>query len=236
MVFAGIVAGGSGTRMGGELPKQFLPLGGSSVLLFTAERFLAHPSVDAVIVGINPEWRDYAQKQIVENFLHPEQLYLVDGGQDRNSTVSHMVRFARQSLGGSPEDIILTHDAVRPFVTPKMIGDSIAAMSYCDICTTVIPETDTVVISSQGHIAEEFPDRSALYRVQTPQTFRLGTFDKVYGALSDQEKRLATDVCRLYLQNGYQIHLIPGDPSNLKLTYPSDYQIALATLQQTDFS
>ncbi len=226
MVLAGIVAGGTGTRMGGDLPKQFYELDGKPVLLYTAERFLKHPDIDAVIIGIHPDWYQETQSLIQRHLPGCRNIFLTCGGSDRNETVSRIISLAKSELSCTDSDIILTHDAVRPFVSQRLITDSISAMSRFAICTAVIPETDTVVVSQDGSTAADFPDRSTLYRVQTPQTFRLGGFHQIYESLSDSEKRLATDVCRLYQRNGDEVGLIEGDITNIKLTYPLDYQIA----------
>ncbi len=226
MVIAGIVAGGSGTRMGGNIPKQFYELNGKPVLIYTAERFLNHGGINAVIIGINPEWEEYARELINKHLPCCKNIFLTNGGSDRNETVSLIIRFAQRVLGCAENDVILTHDAVRPFVTSRIISDCIEAMSSCDICTAVIPETDTVVVSKDGGYAESFPDRSSVFRVQTPQALRIGSFNSVYETLSANEKKLATDVCRLYSSNGYNVKLIDGDITNIKLTYPHDYSFA----------
>ena len=230
MVIAGIVAGGSGTRMGGTLPKQFMELNGKPVLIYTIEKFLSHSRVDAVIIGINPQWKEYAAELIKTYFQDNDNVFVTDGGTDRNGTVYNIITFAAESLGCKADDIVLTHDAVRPFVTHKMIDDSISAMDSFDICTTSIPETDTVAISEDGSKAMSFPDRTKLYRIQTPQTFRLGSFIKVYESLSPEERSRATDVCRLYLERDHSVKLIEGDISNIKLTYPFDFKLAEAII------
>lgn len=237
MVIAGIVAGGSGTRMGSDLPKQFLELNGKPVLIYTAEQFLKHSDIDAVVIGINPEWEALARELTASHLPDCKRIFLTKGGSDRNETVNLMIRFARDRLNCSCNDIILTHDAVRPFVSAKIISDSIEAMTCYDICTAAVPETDTVVISGDGSFADSFPDRNTLFRVQTPQTFRIGTFSSVYEALTDEEKLLATDVCKLYKAKGFKIRLIEGDISNIKLTYPLDLRLAEAiTCKEEPFS
>lgn len=226
MIIAGIVAGGTGQRMGAELPKQFLPLNERPVLVFTAEQFLKHSGIDAVIIGINPEWRDKAVEQVKKHIPEEQRVFVTCGGSDRNETVYRMTEFARSSLGASDEDIILTHDAVRPFVTQRIITDCIDAMVVSEICTAAVPETDTVLSSQNGVTADSFPERRLLYRVQTPQVFRLGTFHKVYGSLSPEERLAATDVCRLYQSCGYSVRIVNGDNLNFKLTFPLDYTLA----------
>ena len=223
MILTGIVAGGTGSRMGHTaLPKQFWELAGKPVFVYTAEAFLA--STDFVIIGMNPAYVEQA-RQLAEQFL-PDKVFVIDGGADRNETVSRIIAFAREKLACQREDVILTHDAVRPFVTQQMIQDSLAAVRNCDICTAAVPATDTLAVSCDGSTADSFPDRSQMFLVQTPQTFRIGDFEEIYRSLDEEEKHLATDVCRLFQAKHKKVKLIAGSPDNIKLTYLHDYQIA----------
>ncbi len=225
MILAGIVAGGSGSRMGSELPKQFLPLGTKPVLIHTIEAFCRDDGIDAIIVGIHPAWKEETRR-LLREYLPERPVLLTDGGIHRNDTVERMVNTALTQLHCREEDIFLTHDAVRPFVTSRIIRDSIRAMEHYPICTAAIPETDTVAVSSGGTIAEAFPDRQQIFRIQTPQTFRIGEFCRIYGSLSEEEKAAATDVCSLFHQKGLSVGLVQGDIMNLKLTFPPDRIIA----------
>lgn len=231
MAAAAIVAGGIGSRMGNTaLPKQFLELCGKPVIIHTIEGFLKHPNIEYVIVGINPDWHDYMQK-LAEKYFS-SSVYITDGGMDRNGTIENIIRFAKASLSASDDDILLTHDAVRPFVTEKMISDSIAAMNECEICTAAIPATDTIIVSEDGQTADSFPLRKTIYQVQTPQTFRLGSFMKMLSSLNVEERAAATDACRLFHDNGKEVRLIEGSASNIKITYPTDLKAACALIEQ----
>lgn len=229
MIIAAIVAGGSGLRMGGELPKQFLDLCGRPVLIRTIESFLKHPRVDAVIVGINPDYYSYTT-ELTDRFFPNSPVYLTNGGTSRNETIENIIRYSLSKLGCADSDIILSHDAVRPFVSKRLIDDSIAAMDKHTVCTAAVPETDTVAVSYDGTTAESFPDRNTLFRIQTPQTFRVGSFLSVYSSLSDEEKLCATDVCSLYRLRGFRTALVKGDETNIKLTYPYDMIAAKAII------
>ena len=227
MIFAALVAGGHGTRMGGSLPKQLLPLGGKPVLFHTVEHFLRHPQIDGVVIGIAPDLYDQTH-DLLARYCPQQPVYLVNGGSNRNDTIVRIIDYMVSSLSCTTDTLVLSHDAVRPFVTDRMIDDSIAAMrdSTVSVCTTAIPETDTVVCTHDTRTADSFPDRSTLYRIQTPQTFRIGTFRQVYAALNEQQKVAATDVCSLFRQQGLPVRLVSGDRRNIKLTYPEDFRYA----------
>ncbi len=224
MAIAAIVAGGKGTRMGGDIPKQFMELRGKPVIIYTIEQFLKHDEIENVIVGINPQWHEYTEELVGKFFSGG--VHITDGGADRNDTIVNIITYAKEKLSASEDEILLTHDAVRPFVTEKMISDSIAAMEDCDICTTAITATDTMLISSDGITADEFPLRSTMFRVQTPQTFRIGGFIEMLHRVPAEQRSGITDACRLYHINGKAVKLIEGAETNIKLTYPSDFTTA----------
>ncbi|MGN0470125.1 MAG: IspD/TarI family cytidylyltransferase [Acutalibacteraceae bacterium] len=222
MIAAGIVAGGTGSRMGStSLPKQFLDLCGKPVIVHTIQKFLDNSMTDVIAIGINPEWRDYMSKLKRHYFGENKNIIITDGGADRNETILNIVS-ALEALGADDDSILVTHDAVRPFVTDRMICDSIKAMESFDICTVAIPATDTIVCSENGITADDFPLRKTMFQEQTPQTFRTNIFKKVYSALSDFQRKDITDACKLFYMCGYKVKLIQGDVSNIKLTFPDD--------------
>ena len=228
MVIAGIVAGGVGSRMGGKTPKQFMELSGVPVRIRTVKSFLRSGSVDHVIVGITPSWCDY-MKELCAKY-DCRGVYVTPGGEDRNATVENIIGFARNVLSAPDDTIILTHDAVRPFVSERMIDDSIEALSSCEICTAAVPATDTMIVSADGNTADEFPLRSTMFNVQTPQSFRIGSFTDIMSRMTPEERAAATDVCRLYKSKGFEVRLVRGETYNIKLTYPSDMIFAQALI------
>lgn len=230
MIAAGIVAGGTGSRMGGELPKQFIDLSGEPVLIRSVRKFLEHSSVDAVIIGINPEWEDYA-RDLVDLYFSGQPVYITPGGTDRNATLEKIFRFASDTLNCDKSTIILTHDAVRPFVTDRLIDVCISSMDHYPVSTAAIPETDTVASTTSGETAEGFPDRNTLRRIQTPQTIRIGTFFDLIDSLDHQQKSSATDLCSLCLYKGLKVGLVSGENTNIKITYPEDIIFAQAIIR-----
>ena len=225
MIITGIVAGGTGSRMGAsDLPKQFMELGNRPLFIYTAEKFLKQS--DFIIIGMNKEWLKLAEFMLRKFLPDCHNVFVTEGGSDRNSTVRNIISFAREKLHCQGDDIILTHDAARPFADERMIGDSIAAIQKCDICTAAVPATDTIAVSGDGETADDLPDRSKMYLVQTPQTFRIGDFEEIYSSLSEEEKKTATDVCRLFMARGKKVMLVTGSPENIKITYAQDYHIA----------
>lgn len=220
------MAGGTGSRMGNySVPKQFLPLNDKPVITHVIDKFLVHPELDSIIVGVNGSWLEYMRDLQKKYFSGVDTLRIVEGGGDRNGTILAIIEEAKR-LGGTAEDIIVTHDSVRPFVTLKMISENISAAGQYGVCDTVVPATDTIVYSENNTYITDIPVRSRVYQGQTPQSFKIGLFEQVYGSLTEEELRTVTDACKMFTLKGYKVHLVNGSVSNLKITYPFDYKMA----------
>lgn len=226
MVFGAILAGGTGSRMGNyTLPKQFLPLGNKPIVVHVVEKFLIHPEIDCVVVGVNPEWHQYMADLIEKYFPNRQDLVLVDGGTDRNSTIYNIIQAIRK-ISQNDEDVVVTHDAVRPFVTVKMISENIALATKYGVCDTVIPATDTIVYSDNHEYITDIPVRKNTYQGQTPQSFQIKLFEDVYQQMTEEELAVVTDACKMFMLKGYKVYLAQGSISNIKITYAEDYKTA----------
>ncbi len=230
MIFGAILAGGVGSRMHiADMPKQFLPLGDKPIILHTLEKFLLCTRLDAVYVGVHPNWLLHMQ-DLVEKFLpdRKDEIHIVAGGGDRNETIFHIVDQIEADFGESESHIIVTHDSVRPFVTLRIIEENIDAALRCGACDTVVGATDTIVVSEDGKRISEIPARSRMYQGQTPQSFQISLLKKLYQSLSQEEKALLTDACKICVVRDTPVELVQGEVSNLKITTVSDYKIAQA--------
>ncbi|MBQ7541798.1 MAG: 2-C-methyl-D-erythritol 4-phosphate cytidylyltransferase [Clostridia bacterium] len=231
MVFAAVFAAGSGSRMGQTaLPKQFLPLGGKPVLIHTLEAFLPVGEIDGLFVLCPPEWIDYTREQIAA-YLPDAQIGVAAGGATRNDTLLCAIRYVRERYPVDEDTILLTHDAVRPFVTEKIIIENISAVREDGACDTVIPATDTIVHSTDGAFISDVPLRSELYQGQTPQSFRLPELQRAVESLTAEEAETLTDACKIYAIRGKKVRLVAGSVSNMKITYADDLPLAEAILR-----
>lgn len=236
MAIAGIVAGGTGSRMGNtDVPKQFMDLCGKPVILYTVDTFLKCSEISEIIIGINPDWKEYMEKIAEKYFPDCKRLHITNGGADRNVTILNIIGYAKKELKFSEDEILVTHDAVRPFVTDKMIEESIFSIENIkenyDICTTAIPATDTVVVSENGIDVCDFPLRKNIFMEQTPQTFRIGVFEEVYKNTDEELRKNITDACKLFYNSKKKVKLIEGSPENIKLTYRNDFLAAESYLK-----
>ena len=234
MVFAVICAGGIGSRMGNaEKPKQYLNVGGKPIILHTVEKFVVNENFEKVIVLVPESWISYT-KDIINKYLKGiEKVEVLAGGADRNSTIMNAINYIEDKFGLDDDTIIVTHDAVRPFVTHRIIMDNIDAAVKVGACDTVIPATDTIVESLDGEKISSIPDRSKVYQGQTPQSFKAKKLKELYLSLTDEEKSILTDAAKIYLLKGEAVHLVRGEVFNIKITYPYDLTVA-ETLINTD--
>lgn len=230
MVFGAILAGGVGSRMHmADMPKQFLPLGDKPVIIHTLEKFLACARFESVYIGTHGDWINYME-DLVEKHVpqHRARIRVVCGGSDRNETIQNIISSIEGDHGQVEDSIIVTHDAVRPFVTMRMIEENIDFAEKYGAVDTVTPAMDTIVVSEDGQVIANIPDRTIMYQGQTPQSFRIGLLKDLYRSLSEEEKKILTEACKICVVRNYPVHLVEGSTTNLKITTPGDYKIAQA--------
>jgi 2-C-methyl-D-erythritol 4-phosphate cytidylyltransferase len=218
-IYAVIVAGGQGTRMGTAMPKQFLELEGKPVLHHTLQAFIdALPGVHLILV-LPAHQVSYAQ-MILQTFPERIDLTIVTGGETRFHSV-------KNGLQGIPEDgIILVHDGVRPLASRELIQRCYRQAAEKGSAIPAIPVADSMrLVNEEG---SEPVDRSQLRIIQTPQTFRasilLPAFEQPYS-------ESFTDEATVVESYGDEIYLVEGERSNLKITTPEDMVIAAALLR-----
>ncbi len=234
MIYAAIVAGGTGSRMGADIPKQFLDLGGKPVLIRTIERFLECERIDVVYIGVHRDWTERLSGMCRGQGLDMSRLRIVGGGEYRNATVCKMMLAVREEFGFSEGDIIVTHDGVRPFVTLREIEESISAVESGEYkgVTVCAPVKDTILVSEDGGSIDSVPARSSLYRMLTPQTFDLPLLYKCYLGLPDDALSQVTDTTAVMSLAGYRIGLVRGSDNNIKLTTPVDMKLGELILKE----
>ncbi len=233
MIFGAIVAGGIGNRMNlSGLPKQFLPLGKSEkpIIIHTLEKFLLCDRIDCICLGVHKDWTGYAEELLEKYKISTEKILITKGGSDRNITIMNIIDAIENKYGENPNHIIVTHDAVRPFVTLKMIEENIDAAIECGACDTVVSAIDTIIESTDKTHITSVPDRKLMYQGQTPQSFNMTTLKNLYNDLSEQEKDILTDACRIFVFRNKPVKLVKGDAFNIKITNQSDYKIAKAII------
>lgn len=212
--YAIIVAGGSGTRMGGDLPKQFISVGGKPVLRHTIERFLSLSFPVGIIVVVNQEWKDYWKKYCEDDgFL--ERYSIPSGGVTR----FHSVQNALQYL---PDDsVVAVHDGVRPFVTTDFLEEMFRQGEALGNAVPAVPPVETVreVNGPESYVLK----RDDIRLIQTPQVFRSEVIKAAYRLPFDPS---FTDDASVVEAAGYRVNLVDGLRYNIKITTPEDLEIA----------
>lgn len=225
MNFALILAGGFGTRMGQtKKPKQFLELGDKPVLIHTIEKFAILNDFEKIIVLTPKEWITFTE-DLVKKYIPTDNIVVIEGGELRIDTINNGMEYILANYDDG-DHIIVTHDAVRPFVTHKIIKENISKANEYGACDTIIPSTDTIVESKDDELLSNIPERRYMYQGQTPQSFNLNKLKSFYDKLTDEEKQNLTDACKVFILNGEDVAIVKGDVSNIKITYSFDLNVA----------
>lgn len=218
-----IVAGGSGTRFGAQLPKQFLPLCGKPVLMHAVAAFdsaLANCDHD-IVVALPHDHRDLWNDLCREHRFAVSHR-VVDGG----GTRYHSVKNALDTLALKAGDLVAVHDAARPLVSAALITRVLDAARCCGAAIPAVPVTDTVrQLTDYGSVTLS---RELLRAIQTPQAFEADLLRRAY---DEPYQPLFTDDASVVEAAGHPVTLVDGDPDNIKITHPADLQVAQLLMQ-----
>ncbi len=212
-----IVAAGKGDRLGGDLPKQYVDLGGKSLLAHSVDAFLAHPDIASVLVVIGDGQQDIAKEALGGRKISR----FVIGGAERH----HSVKAGLDALSGSGTTKVLIHDAARPFLATEVIDRLISALDDADGALPVLPVVDTLAYG--GAVLGDAVDRAGLFRIQTPQAFR---FDAIMTSHERWNGGIATDDAQMARAAGYTVLVVGGDPALEKITHAGDLSLANARI------
>ncbi|MBQ6583224.1 MAG: 2-C-methyl-D-erythritol 4-phosphate cytidylyltransferase [Mogibacterium sp.] len=227
MIFGAILAGGIGSRMGNvDKPKQYLQIGKKPIIVHTVEKFIINSQFDKVIVLCPEQWVTYTRDLLAKYLPDSSSVAVIQGGSIRNETILNAIRYIEENFGLDDETILVTHDAVRPFVTHRILEENIECAKTGVACNTVFPATDTIVESLDGVTVSSIPNRSLYYQGQTPQSFRAKRFKELYLGLSEEEKAILTDAAKVFVVSGDEVRIVRGETFNIKVTYPYDLQLA----------
>ena len=229
MVTAAVLAGGTGTRMGSAVPKQFIEIAGVPIIIRSIEKFIGNKNVDACVVAVGEDYIDYTKELIGKYISTDKEISVIHGGSFRGDTLVQVLRFLKER--DQLDSIVLTHDAVRPFIDDRIIDDNILAARGYGACNTCVPAVDTVLISEGGKFIDEVPPRSTVFHAQTPQSFKA---DKLYALIektpADVFRRM-TDGCSVFIYHGEKVFIVKGKEDNIKITFPEDIIRAEAILK-----
>lgn len=221
-----ILAGGMGTRVGGNIPKQLIPLSdGRSVLEHSVDAFEAASCIDEIVIVMHPEWLKEAEKLSRRNAWQKVR-QIISGGSERWESSWHAI----QAFSGQLSDISLwLHDAARPFVSQRILADVAEALKTHAAVTVAVPVTDTLYKVRRDDVrgtkeVEAIPSRTDFMRAQTPQAFHLDVLQKAFERALAQGQVAVTDdvgIVQAYMPE-QPIFIVSGEEANRKITYAED--------------
>ena len=205
-----IVAGGTGFRFGGDIPKQFIKINGQEILSFSVNTFLEHPQIDEVIIVYHPDWKEH----VITNYPN---CIVIEGDQRRQDSSMKGV-----SVVSDESEHVLIHDAVRPFVSKKIISDCISALENSDGSAPIMSVSNSLIQLEKEKAT--YVDRSHIREVQTPQCFRKELISEALSSNIEGTDDIGI-VLRLFPES--KLSFIPGNRDNFKITTKRDLQLAI---------
>ena len=204
-------------------PKQFLELAGVPILIHTLRAFAAVKEVSSIVVAVRATEMERLTAQVTEHGF-ADRVRVVEGGDSRQESVWNALR----ALDCDPDDVVLVHDAVRPLIEPAVISRVIEAVEKHDAAIVGLPAVDTikqVERTADGALVTATIPREYIVQAQTPQGFRCGLLRKAFEE-AEADGFAGTDEASLAERAGKQVFVVPGSPSNLKITQPGDLELA----------
>ncbi|MBP3371853.1 MAG: 2-C-methyl-D-erythritol 4-phosphate cytidylyltransferase [Clostridia bacterium] len=226
--YALIVAGGTGTRFGADRPKQYLPLGDGEVLSFSYAAFSACEEISGIVIVAQDIWHNHV-RALCDKCGSEKLLCIAQAGDDRRASVRNGLHIFEQ-LGLGKDSVVLVHDAARPFLTKEVIMENIASASEFGACCTVVPATDTPIVSADGKTIDQMPPRSTMYMSQTPQSFSMELLIRAHDTVPTDAPDV-TDDCSLVRAIGHSVRLVMGTQQLFKITRAQDMIMAQNILE-----
>lgn len=228
-----ILAGGYGERFGGNKAKQFVKIGGKTIIEHTIDKFEKHKLIDEILIVVNPNYYDTILELIKKNEYQKVRNVIYGGKRRADSSMIGINSIAERN----DVEKVLIHDAVRPFVSNEIITRVINALdSHCAV-DVAVPVTDTIIKVDDDKFISDIPVRKHLFRGQTPQGFKKDIIVKAYKLAQENMIEDITDDCGLVLKYGLcRIFVVDGEETNMKITYPHDIYIADRIFQLKTFN
>lgn len=222
-----IIAGGSGSRMHQDIPKQFLTVNERPVIVYTLEAFERHPQIDAIAVVCIQGWEQVLWAY-AKQFNITKLQYIIPGGVNGQESIRNGVFELEKHFNS--EDFVLVHDAIRPLVSEEIISDCIQVANKYGNAVTVIPCAEAMIETEDGVVSTGSYPRDCLKRTQTPQAFRMKEICELHRRAIEKGITNSIATCTLMIELGEKVYFSKGSEKNLKLTTVEDIDIFKALL------
>lgn len=229
MNIAILLAAGNGTRTKSSKPKQFQSINGLPLFAYSLLTFHHHPLIDTIIIVTQKSYQKRLSAWIKRHHLEKVKA-VIEGGNSRQESV--YLGLESIASWAKMEDIVLIHDAARPFVSDALIEKHIQLHDHSFAVNTVIPVTDTILSSKDGVHLNEVLNRNELYQVQTPQSFHYGSLYHAHQKAKELQITNASDDIQLMSLVNIPVFLVQGEQENMKITYPQDFLLMKMILKK----
>ena len=229
MNIALIIAGGSGNRMGQDIPKQFIHIDGAPIVIHTLMCFQRHPDIQEIAIVCLKGWETVVQSY-ANQFNITKLKYIFPGGNSGMESIHNGI-YGLLEAGCDGDDLVLIHDAVRPLLAQDIISNNIAICKAYGYAVTGIKCREAILESADGFTTTTSIPRDTLIRTQTPQTFRLGNIIAAHEEAREKGITESVASCTLCAELGNrEMHIVPGSEKNIKVTTVEDLEILKALM------
>lgn len=220
MNIAIILSGGVGSRMGLDIPKQYVEISQHPVIWYCLKTFLDNDRTDAIVIGVAEEWKGFVEEQVEE--LNPcKPIFYANPGETRQYSIYNGLKAVKDN-GFNDESIVIIHDAARPLVSHELINRCYDTCEKADGAMPVLAVKDTTYYSEDGKQITNLLDRSKLWAGQAPEAFKFGKYLKVHEQMPHEELMKINGSTEIAYKCGLRVEMVQGDPMNFKITTPED--------------
>lgn len=218
-----ILSGGIGSRVGADIPKQYIEVLGKSIFEYSLKNFLCSNNIDIIVIVVEQQWLNYVMDVIAKDNNTEKRILYANPGETRQLSIFNGLKKLEET--DSNINCVIIHDAARPLVSKKLIEDCISEIGEgYDGVMPVIPVKDTVYYSVDGKNIDNLLERNRLFAGQAPEAFKYTSYLKAHYNMSENDIKKINGSSELAYINGLKIKMIPGDPANYKITDTSDLE------------
>ena len=220
MNIAIILSGGIGSRMGLNLPKQYVMVNNRPIISYCLQTFFEDENTDAIVIGVADEWKEFVEENVAK--LNPHKpIYYAQPGETRQYSIYNALKVVKEN-GFSNEDVVLIHDAARPLVSHELIARCYNGCKEADGIMPVIQVKDTTYLSEDGKHIQSLLNRSHLWGGQAPEAFRFCKYLWAHDEMPREELLKINGSTEIAFKAGLDCQMVEGDPMNFKITTPED--------------